>query len=761
MVWFLMIGFLHLLAFQTDCFPTKLTASSGWPTTHMENCRPNEIDQTPTLTPSTEDLSHQFSNTPSSSTIVDILSERPQIHIDLNTEPEWTEELLSDKDKDVSASRKRKNIFEKKSKSSSSSRKSNAISDFSSKQNKLQIDLNSFPPEITEEVISENSPQRTPSSAVVILPSRENQWSEASTSNVDRLYTNSPENQCMIQGIDPMNEDSSPKNVASITPLPNISARKEQEKPNLERFNSNNSLFTESERCSTSNSKHKDSQWTTQSLSQDTHSGTPKSLPPPQNLHGPHTEFSDVVVSNTNMKVSPSSHSQRKVSRAHPSDIYTDVAYFHLDNSPILAQINSWFHDFKTEMYHKNKSSKEVQLHIDYLIKRTQEGLTIGFLGCLYIFEHQKAHWKDLSALFEDGWEFLKSLFGQWKEINFEDLEKMNFNDSFDSSYWSTNPWKNAKYFLDMDVRQKIPMSMYIDLHELWSRRGSNPMEMKDIQAMHRDFFKVVKEMDPEILQNKFHKLACVNSQEFKSYLQGINTDDTQAAAIKDKPKVIRLSDTLKITGRKHASERLSTEIHVYFKNMHSEVTDAYYTHLVGSLYADGMKASSTHAQGTIQSDEQLLKDCKKAINQAHSQVTFGFLGSLFKIYQHMLNGTEMEEVFQNGWKFLVGQFNTWSKDIVKILQINKQQNFLQIRPIRTNSMRNSLDIFQYLVTHQTPYVPVNCVHALLNWWISDLAHQEEKMGRKMNFRIPDLIKQTLGSALKNPRRMFQKRYAM
>ncbi|KAH9825213.1 hypothetical protein DFH28DRAFT_877554 [Melampsora americana] len=749
MAWvIIIISLAHLLIFQTNCFQNKVIVSSGFPTTHIEKYIPRN-DQTPTQT--TGGFAHHFWNIPSSSTNEKILSEPS--HIDLNTVPHYREEMISAED--VSAKRKRRNMWDRKLKSSKFSRESEAGTNLSSRQDRLQIDLNSFPQETTEDVISENLSRGISSSPDVIFPSQNNQWCNP-TSKPDRLFEIYPDNRYFIHSIkDPMDEHSSLIRIGPTLEPSDIDTRNKQKKTGLANHcQSNPNMFSKSESFSDSSSKNQDFQQTNQHQSQDPCQFSINSISQTQHSDGPNTYHSNVEVPKENVQLSSSSKSSGRVYKVHPSNIYMDILQFHLNDSPVLNEINHWFHDLQKQMYQNNPCLLEIQSQINYLIGRTKVEITIGFLGCLYIFEHGKPQWKQSAALLEDGWQFLRGLFIEWKNINMEDLGKMNVRKVTGSSYWSPDPWSNAKYILDMDVRQKIPMAMYVELHQLWTRKGSNPIDNMTIQAMHKQFFKLVKEMDPKFLKEKFYKIACVNSQEYKSYVEDILVASTQALPRKEKPRAARLPDKLKITGKIYASKKLRREIDDYFKKMHLEIINISLKHVFDPLYPNAERASSTHAHERFQSIEPDFAGPQKAVRDAHSKVTFGFLGSLVMIYQDMLPRSEIEEVLQSGWEFLKRQFSTWAKNSIRIIQMSETNGSVQMRPIRAKNLGNSLDIFQYLAAHQTPYVPVNCVHALLTWWIDDLSYQKQ-MGMKINFKIPVHMERTLGASLKDPKQLF------
>ncbi|KAH9825222.1 hypothetical protein DFH28DRAFT_943193 [Melampsora americana] len=394
-------------------------------------------------------------------------------------------------------------------------------------------------------------------------------------------------------------------------------------------------------------------------------------------------------------------------------------------------------------MYRNNRGSNKRYKAIDQIIKRAKDDITIPFLGCLHVFEYQKPAWTDMSKLQTNGWNFMQRLFDPWRAIDMEEINKMDSKRLAKQKYWSDNPKINVKYILGMHRDQRIPKTMFLELHMLWTDQFPMSIKKENIKTQHEDFSNSLKGLDSRSVK-QFYKIACMNSQRFQSYL--MERGDSRQVSI---PKRFNEGNILAIIGADHVSIDLTEDIENYFKRLNDE--------LVNNLeieYNEAVSSGSILFSYASQKKAQALKDIKQAINSAKSRVTFAFLGSLVKIYDGRLQQDGLEQVLQSGWSFLKEQFSTWIKYKFRDSQVTRETDMIKLKPVTKNSVDTPLEIFHYMLTRPNRHVPMNFVRTLLNLWIHNLSSLEQSE-RTIHFKIPLPIKDHLGKALNNPKKLF------
>ncbi|KAH9825223.1 hypothetical protein DFH28DRAFT_19848 [Melampsora americana] len=440
-----------------------------------------------------------------------------------------------------------------------------------------------------------------------------------------------------------------------------------------------------------------------------------------------------------NLENALSSKPASGIQRFYASRVFKQIGLSHLT----LLGIDEWFEDLKKDMYRNNRGSNKRYEAIDKIIKKAKDDITIPFLGCLHVFEYQKPAWKDMSKLQTNGWNFMQKLFDQWRAINMEEINRMESKGLASQSYWSDNPMINIKYLLGMKPRQRIPGTLLVEIHMLWTDQFPSLTEVRNIQVDHREFLQLMLGLDSKSVK-QFYKIACMNCQSFQSYLTKIG--GSRKVSIKKYP---HYDEELTLIGAKHAKPELTEDIDNYFKILNDLLSNN-----LDIDYKEDIKSGSMLFSSAMQKKAQDLNYIKKAIDSARSKVTLVFLGSLVKIYNGRLQPDGIEQVLQSGWSFLKEQFSTWIKYNFRPSQRKKETDMVKLKPVRKNTAETPLEMFHYILTRPNQRAHMNFVCALLNWWIDDLCSRKQA-GQIINFEIPSPIKVDLGRAVNDPKSLF------
>lgn len=135
--------------------------------------------------------------------------------------------------------------------------------------------------------------------------------------------------------------------------------------------------------------------WRTHSKGQEMHQGLAEEFSRKVNFDRPQIH-SLQVADNTENLYRASDRKLSSTNRLEGGSIFKNVGNSHVMKSHMLFQITHWLNNLHIDMYNNNKKSPEIQEDINRLMKRADD-LTVGFLGCLCIFEYKKPQWKDIS----------------------------------------------------------------------------------------------------------------------------------------------------------------------------------------------------------------------------------------------------------------------------------------------------------------------------------------------------------------------------
>ncbi|KAH9825251.1 hypothetical protein DFH28DRAFT_878842 [Melampsora americana] len=742
-------GIFHLLVFQSNCFPTKPSGSSAFPTASLEKYTHNEAYVTPTpFARDSVDVHRSWKTSKST-------SERgfvEDLHINLD---DVVPSLGQEVSENVSAKRKRVDDFGRVSKSSRFSKDSTSELDdlFDTDiRHSPGIDLNSMPPGTPDNFWSEDAFVGAPSNAdsIILLPKMRKSTGDGHTA-LQKLGIRRSKNRNLIQNREPTS-CITPTRDLILSPKSSILEVKRRKKSSLKNSkigkSSSNAMLSENLKLFNSKFKSKKNEWMMHPEDQGTHWDTRGDFPPTEIADNLHKSPLNILQTTDNIDLSSTRKFTSNIQPFYASGIFKGVGSFHLINSPILLDIDHWFDGLKKQMYHNNKGSFPGE--INCLIKRAQDDLTIGFLGCLCVFEFKKPGWTDLSTLLENGWNFMKSLLGQWEGINLEDVKKMKDKGLLTGQkFWSDSPLSNVKYLLSIHLKQRIPQALFLEIHMLWTSKYSHSMENQQLKRQHQEFFTLLKGVDSRSVGEDFYKIVCINSPDFQEYLSRKLSDSTQ---IYTKQKN-NFGDSLKKIGIDYAKLELKEDIDHYFEKLNNEMTDTLFEESDVEDCSDSMRFSSPLALGHLQTKKKASERLKKAIDSAKFKVTFAFLGSLIEIYNKTLQPKLIEEVLQSGWHFLKEQFSTWKDYRLKPSHVVKNTHIVKMKPV-TKLTEDAFEILHYLLKHHNQHTPLNCVHTLLNLWIHNLSSQTEA-GKTLSFKIPSPIKKPLGYALKHPEKLF------
>ncbi|KAH9825246.1 hypothetical protein DFH28DRAFT_1216108 [Melampsora americana] len=214
--------------------------------------------------------------------------------------------------------------------------------------------------------------------------------------------------------------------------------------------------------------------------------------------------------------------------RSHFSalEIFGMIGSFHLAGSPLLVEIRSWFEQLRRDMYLKKADSQEWRNTVDLFIARARDDMTVGFLGCLKVFEYQKPQWSDLSVLFLNGWDFMKSILDQWINLEWKLIDHNN-----------EGPFKSElSHLRKLQSQKRVSKVLIEELHKDWDQTISKSNDRWKIERIHKDFLTLLNILEVKITDKAFYKMICINDHQSLSYLRRISSD-----CAKDLPKSWRL----------------------------------------------------------------------------------------------------------------------------------------------------------------------------------------------------------------------------
>ncbi|EGG06121.1 uncharacterized protein MELLADRAFT_63623 [Melampsora larici-populina 98AG31] len=280
-------------------------------------------------------------------------------------------------------------------------------------------------------------------------------------------------------------------------------------------------------------------------------------------------------------------------------------------------------------------------------VKNAGYAIVMVFLGILRVFEAEIHVKDDLEILLTDGWQYMKSFFETWKNVEVEDLG-LGRATQFTLQLFS-DPKFHLKYLKDIKSDKNISCSLVHLLSLDWAEKTGRSRIPKGKLSPYSERILEIYKTDSNLIEGGLYERMGIRNEAFwgpeqfsrsRWHLHGEEEALSQ--------NFIALSSN---AAQFHTpiGREMCRDVHTFFEELIHDIK-SHYDLINGNHTSSGLPPQSL----------KHLALMTRAVSMAEYKVTPVYIGMIKILNQKHLTESQLQKLLLNAWKFLKEVFSQW-----------------------------------------------------------------------------------------------------